>query len=103
MLHGILVDAVPVVATEVVTIGQRTDKQEQRALRHVEVGDHGIDQAILEARGNEYLCGRDEGVLTGAVEVGKDGTERIECGQGVLGVVGFPLMHDEVLSGDSRE
>ena len=98
MIEGITVDAMPVLPYQTIAIDQRTDQQEQGALRHVEVGDDGINEPILETWSNQNLRGCDQRLLMCGIEMLQDGFERFDERKCMLLLVWLPLMYDELIA-----
>ena len=63
MIECITVDTMPVLSYQAIPIDQRADQQEQGALWHVEIGDDGINEAILETWRNEDLRSGNQCIL----------------------------------------
>lgn len=96
MAKSVVVDAMPVLAHEAITIDKSADQQQQGALWHVEVGDDGIDQTEGEARCDENLGGSNELLLMGNIEVMEYLCQRFGDAEGVWLIVRLPLMDDQV-------
>ena len=66
MTQGVAVDDLPV------TVYKGRHKQQQCALRLMEVGDHHLNDVVLVARSNDYLGAGLEDIQAVAVQVIQD-------------------------------
>ena len=97
MLHSIPIDSVPILAHQAIAIDKSTYQEQQGALRHVEVGNDGINQPELEAWCNQDLCGGNQIGLSRGIQKVEDDLKSLYGSEGVLVFVWFPLMNDEFL------
>ena len=97
MLHGIAIDSVPILALQAIAIDKSTYQEQQGALRHVEIGNDGINQPELETRRNQDLCGGNQIGLSRGIQIVEDDLKSLYGSESVLALVWFPLMDDEFL------
>ena len=97
-----------VIYTSPFTLHKGTDEQEQCALRLMEIGDEDIDDMILEAWGDDNLCGRMKSLARVAVEIIAylaQSIDGVEWGSALGGkslgiIVWLPLTHMQLLFGE---
>ena len=81
MAQGVAVDGFPV------TFYKGRYKQQQGALRLMEVGNHHLNDVVLVARSNDYLGAGLEDIQAVTVQVIQDmlqGFNRAHCGSGLI-------------------
>ena len=90
--EGVVVDGAPVVVAH-----KGRHEQQQCALGLVKIGDHAVDDAVLEAGGYHELCAARVALGMMPVEIVDDVAQRLLGRDHAGGVVGHPLRHGELI------